>query len=282
VAFDGTGYGDDGNTWGAELLYANLTGYRRMGHLRYAPLPGGDIAARAPWRVALGYLSLEPSARAAFGSAFTDVPSRTLRVAEQSLVRQINAPLASSMGRLFDAAAAVIGVRRESQYEGQAAMELEALAGRAPGAVLPYAIGTDDAGRDQLDPLPLLIALGEQARAGRSWQELAAAFHETVVHATVAMVTRAADACACRVAALGGGCFQNARLLAGLTAALREAGYTVLAPRQLSPNDGAVSFGQAAVAAARLSQALPQSTSFPQKRESLNSDGEPSARAAER
>jgi hydrogenase maturation protein HypF len=252
IAYDGTGYGDDGNVWGAEILVADLTAYARVGQLRYAPLPGGDLAARSPWRVALGYLSLEPSAAGAFAAAFGTVAVSERSLAAQQITHRLNAPLASSMGRLFDAAAAILGVRWLAQYEGQAAMELEALAGRRPAQPLPFPVIECGNGTWSLDPIPLLVALGERRRIGVATPELAAAFHESVAAATATVAGRAAAAAGTRVVALGGGCFQNARLLVSLRARLEAVGLQVLTPRQLGPNDGAVSYGQAAVAAAML------------------------------
>ena len=250
VAYDGTGYGDDGNIWGSEILFADLAGYQRLAHLRYAPLPGGDAAARAPWRVALGYFSLEGTDR----PAMTDMPGLDARehaVAKRQLEHRINSPLASSMGRLFDAAAAVLGVRSHCSYEGQAAMELEALAGEHAAEPLSWGLTSDDTGW-VLDPLPLLDALGDRALRGETTEYLAAAFHETVIAATVALIQKAQLATSCNTVALGGGCFQNARLLGGLRRELARYGFEVLVPRVLGPNDGAVSLGQAAVAAALL------------------------------
>ncbi len=252
VAYDGTGYGDDGHTWGAEILITDLTGYRRAGQLRYAPMPGGDLAARRPWRAAAGYLSLEPAAAAAFAPAFAGIEPAKQILVQQQLTARLNTPLASSMGRLFDAAAAVLGVRHVAAYEGQAAMELEALAGDRPAQPLPFPVRPGPDGRWELDPIPLLVALGERRRRGASVPELAAAFHESVAAATAELVARVAAATWLGTVVLGGGCFQNARLLATLRARLEARGLRVLAPRALSPNDGAVSYGQAAVAAALL------------------------------
>jgi hydrogenase maturation protein HypF len=249
VAYDGTGYGEDGAVWGAEVLVSDLAGYERRGQLRYAPLPGGDLAVRRPWRVALGYLSLEPNAARAFARAFEGVDPQERSVAEQQIARELNAPPASSMGRLFDAAAAVLGARRVSYYEGQAAMELEALAGSRPAEPLPFPVLEGQNGSWLLDPLPLLVALGERLATGGDVGELAAQFHESVAEATATLVRRVGEGAGVGTAALGGGCFQNARLLAAVRARLEEAGFRVLVPRRLSPNDGAISYGQAAVAA---------------------------------
>jgi hydrogenase maturation protein HypF len=253
LAFDGTGYGDDGNVWGAECLVADLRGYRRAGHLRYARLPGGDLAAREPWRAALGYAALEPGAAPAFASAFAPVRPELLAVATQQVEQRLNAPLASSLGRLFDAAAAVLGVRTVNQYEGQAAMELEALAGRHAAQPFPFPMARTTDGTWVLDPVPLLVALGERRAAGVAVTELAARFHESIAAAADGLAARVAAEAGLSTVALGGGCFQNARLLTSLRARLEARGIRVLVPRQLGPNDGAVSYGQAAVAAALLS-----------------------------
>ena len=254
LAFDGTGYGDDGNVWGAEVIHADLHGYRRLAHLRYAPMPGGDRAAREPWRAALGYLSLETSLRRAFAAAFAAVPPRERAMAEVQIARHLNAPLASSMGRLFDAASAVLAVHTGRQFEGQAAMKLEALAGTRAGAAIDIPVLTaSDVW--QLDPLPLLAAIGERRAKGADPRQLAADFHESVVAAAARIAEASCERVGTRTVALGGGSFQNARLLTGIRAALEERGIRVLVPRELGPNDGAVSFGQAAVAAALLADA---------------------------
>lgn len=254
IAYDGTGYGDDGNVWGAEILLADLAEYRRVGQLRYAPMPGGDLAARRPWRAALGYLSLEPAAAGAFSRAFQSVPEAEHRLAARQIVSGLNAPLASSTGRLFDAAAAVLGLRHTSHYEGQAAMELEALAGDAPAEPLPFPVLDQDGGGWLLDPLPLLAALGERRAAGDDPGRLAARFHESVAAATAELARRACSAYGTGMVALGGGVFQNARLLTSLVRRLEALRLKVLVPRRLGPNDGAISYGQAVVAAALLAR----------------------------
>ncbi len=274
VAFDGTGYGDDGHTWGAELLLADLEGYSRLAQLRYAPMPGGDLAARAPWRVAAGYASLEPEWAGSFESAFRGVPGEARRIVEAQIERRLNAPLASSMGRLFDAAAVVLGGRLEASYEGQAAMELEALASRylaalATGSADPEEVITSLPKRARLpqiefpvdhpvgapaamDPVPLLAELGERRSAGEDAGLLAVAFHATVGETTVELAATACREHGIARVALGGGVFQNSLLLAIVGRGLEERGLEVLLPERLGPNDGCVSYGQAVVAAARL------------------------------
>ncbi len=260
VALDGTGFGDDGRVWGAEFLLADLTGYRRLGQLRYAPLPGGDLASRRPWRSALGYASLDPGSARAFDRAFASVPEAELAAARFQIERGLNAPEASSMGRLFDAAAAVLGIRAESGYEGQAPMELEALAGTRRGHELPFPVREGDDGRLRLDPLPLLVALGEGHRRGEDRGELAASFHDAVARTVVDVAERLARMSSVGTVALAGGCFQNERLLASVQAGLEARLLEVLLPIELGPNDGAISYGQAASAAARLGAASDPTT----------------------
>ncbi|MGE0353388.1 MAG: carbamoyltransferase HypF [Gemmatimonadales bacterium] len=251
LAFDGTGYGDDGLTWGAEVLHADLSGYRRLGQLRYAPLPGGDLAARMPWRAALGYLSLEPSAGPAFACAFEGVDPKEREIAQCQVAAGVNSPAASSMGRLFDAAAAILGVRRVSDYEGQAAMELESLAGRRVAREIRTRIA-DVEGRWIIDPVHLLIELGERRLNGEDPADLAADFHASVAWAATRVVRWASALAGASTVVLSGGVFQNARLLESMQTRLADLGLTVLTPQRLSANDGAISYGQAAVAAARL------------------------------
>lgn len=252
LAYDGTGYGDDGRVWGGELLVADLFRYRRVAHLRYAPLPGGDLAVRNPWRVALGYSELDSNLQKFFSGAFEGIDERELAVARGQLRAGLNSPEASSMGRLFDAAAAVLGVRRTCRYQAQAAMELEALAGDRPARPLPFTIGDAADGTWILDPIPTLAALGDLRARGRDPSSLAARFHETVVAATATLVERVARGTGLDRVVLSGGVFQNARVLAGTRSRLEAAGFRVLVPRRLGPGDGAISYGQAAVGAATL------------------------------
>jgi hydrogenase maturation protein HypF len=252
LAYDGTGLGDDGNVWGAEVMVADLIGYHRLAHLRYAPMPGGDLAARTPWRCLAGYASLSPE-NTTLQPTGRDPAAEDYRIALRQIERGINAPLASSMGRLFDAAAAVLGVRDVASYEGQAAMELESIADG--GRVLPLPFPVVDQGDGwQLDPVPLLSELAARKASGEPVPRLAAAFHESIAEASTDVVGQIRRTTGLDTVVLSGGTFQNARLLRSLRRRLLERSFRVLVPSQFSPNDGAISVGQAAVAAARLAQ----------------------------
>ena len=229
LVFDGTGYGTDGTLWGGELLRCDLASFERVAHLDPVPLPGGEAAIREPWRVAASFLE----------GAGEAVPWGRWRVVRESL--KANAPLSSGMGRLFDAVAAVLGVRDRVTYEGQAAIELEQLAGETPAEPWEWRFG---------DSAALVSRCHAEARAGRPGAETAAAFHETVA-------AGAAEACAAAGGAdtvvLSGGSFQNLRLLASTRRRLEAQGLRVLSHERVPPNDGGVSYGQAAIAARRLS-----------------------------
>ena len=238
VSWDGTGYGTDGTAWGGELLAATRGGFTRFAHLRAFRLPGGDAAAREPRRSAAGLLfALDPADDTAarwFGPG-------AWPVLRSALARGVRAPWTSSMGRLFDAVAALLGLRTASRYEGEAAMALEfAALGVAAGAS-GYTFDLRDG---VLDWAPAIRALRDDHAAGRPVGEIAADFHRGLALAIVA----AARALGHRQVALGGGCFQNVRLLAEAVAALRDAGFIPLWPRDVPPNDGGLSYGQLAAA----------------------------------
>jgi hydrogenase maturation protein HypF len=230
LVFDGTGYGTDGTLWGGELLRCDLAGFERLAHLTPVPLPGGEAAIREPWRVAASYLE----------QAGRPVPFDRWALVRQSL--QVNAPLSSGMGRLFDAAAALLGVREAVTFEGQAAIELELLAGQT--AAEPYAWHFGDGAE-------LIAAVHDDLAAGRPRDEIAAAFHETVAAAAAAAC---ADAGEPGTVVLSGGTFQNLRLAESTARNLEALGFRPLTHRLVPPNDGGISYGQAAVAAATLRQ----------------------------
>ena len=238
LALDGVGLGADGGIWGGELLQVDGAHFERLGHLRPLPLPGGDRAAREPWRLAAAALHLlgrDEDISRRFGAQAT--------VIRQMLERRINTPETSSAGRLFDAATALLGVRQINDYEGQAAMELEALAQRH-GPAPPLTDGFRLSGDGVLDMLPLLDRLADSAEPDAG----AAAFHATLALALSEWLRWAGERTGIRQVALGGGCFLNRLLTAQLCGRLETLGWRVLTAHQAPPNDGGLSLGQAWVA----------------------------------
>jgi hydrogenase maturation protein HypF len=252
IALDGTGYGPDGAIWGGEFLLADYAGYQRAAHLAYVRLPGGDRAVREPWRVALAWLEKAgikwaddlPPVRQAHQAA-GEGPD-PLPVILQQLSSGLNAPLTSSMGRLFDAATAIAGVRQAVSYEAQAAIELEALAEPAETGYYPLQLSGE-----LLDPAPVLQALVRDLRAGVSLPIISARFHNGIAEA-VGMVCRALrDQHGLETVVLSGGVWQNMFLLTRAVARLQQDGFTVLTHRQVPSNDGGLALGQALIAAAQ-------------------------------
>ena len=254
--YDGTGYGLDGTVWGGELLVGGIAGFERAGHLWPVRLPGGEQAVRQPWRMACAWLQEalgdEPPPLAGIE------PKRWRAVA--LLARSgLAAPETTSMGRLFDAVAALCGIRAEIHYEGQAAIELEAAA--EPGDHGRYELPlTGGPGHDArppagtaglvLDARPAVLAAAADIASGTAAGVVSARFHDGVAAATAEACARAASERGLGTAVLSGGVFLNRRLLEGTADALRAAGLRVLVPQRLPPGDGGIAYGQAAVAAA--------------------------------
>jgi hydrogenase maturation protein HypF len=242
VAFDGTGYGTDGAIWGGEFLVADYQGYQRALHLEYIPLPGGDAGTRKPARGALSYLlssGVEPE---------DDLPPlealsvQERRIVERQVCSRLNAPLTSSMGRLFDAVASIIGVRQEVNYEAQAAIELEALVDPHEGGVYPF-----DLGRDMIGVQPLIRAIVADTLAGLPKSVIAARFHNSLVTMILEACLRLREQYELKSVALSGGVFQNVTLLEKTLARLRAARFMVYTHRLTHPNDGGLALGQLAV-----------------------------------
>jgi hydrogenase maturation protein HypF len=272
VTFDGTGYGLDGAIWGGEFLIGDYAGFRRAAHVRYVGMPGGEQAVREPWRMALAHLLdagcdpalLEPA-----------VPRAQLRMAEQMLDKRLNSPITSSVGRLFDAVAALAGLRQRVSYEGQAAVELEWLASEAPGAKLyPYEITSPDAhcppsplvgegpgvwGRSTFDsssPPPLVIdtrplvrALAADCQRAAPREAIARAFHETLADIICDVCTRLRTTTGLNLVALTGGVFLNSVLTSLARRRLEQQDFRVVTHARVPPNDGGLSLGQLAIAA---------------------------------
>ncbi|MEV6862473.1 carbamoyltransferase HypF [Streptosporangium subroseum] len=250
VAFDGLGYGTDGTIWGGELLVADLTGFTRAGRLSPVPLPGGTAAIRQPWRMAAAHLD------AAYDGALPDglpVRSRNHRRWDDvvAVARSgVNSPLTSSAGRLFDAVAAITGLRDTAGYEGQAAIALEQRADPAERGAYPARL-LDDGSLVTIQVADLVRAVVEDMRGGVGPELVSARFHNGLAAATAEACVRLRESTGIGTVALSGGVFQNLLLLDGLVRALRLRDFRVLTHRTVPPNDGGISLGQAAVAAAR-------------------------------
>jgi hydrogenase maturation protein HypF len=238
IALDGIGLGSDGGMWGGELLRVDGADWTRIGHLAALAAPGGDRAAREPWRMAA-------SALHALGRGeeiAVRFPRRNANGIRALLERGVSCPRTTSAGRWFDAAAGLLGVREVASFEGQAAMLLEGLAARH-GSVAPLAGGFAIRG-GVLDLLPLMAAVADARESGQA----AAVFHATLAEALAQWASSAADSCGVRTVALGGGCFVNDILTRSLRARLHELGLETLEARQAPPNDGGLALGQAWVA----------------------------------
>ena len=248
VAFDGTGYGTDGTLWGGEFLIADYAGFERAGHLAAVPLPGGQAAIRQPWRIAAAYLD----GLDGLDAGSLDVMRRNSAQwpAIVAMARKgVNAPLTSSAGRLFDAVAALLGVRDAINYEGQAAIELEQLADPAERGAYHAAIDAREA--FHVRGADLIRAAAGDLMAGVPPAVIAARFHNGVAAVVEAACLRIRDRRALITVALSGGVFQNMLLLNQVVARLESRGFTVLTHSRVPCNDGGISLGQAVIAAAR-------------------------------
>ena len=260
ISLDGTGYGADGRIWGGEVLITQLGSFERFAHLAYVSMPGGDAAVKEPWRMALGALH----------AAGFDVESEQIvkllgaqpsevRVLLRMIERSINSPMTSSLGRLFDAVAAVVLNRRVVDYEAQAAIELEGIAVEEPdrfeqGNYVPELHEADE-GSGSVAVIrtgKLWKAVLDDLWRGVPARRIAARFHAGVAEGFINAAANARIETDINTVALSGGCMANRRLARLLRAGLEEEGFTVLQHRNVSPGDGGLSYGQAAVAAATL------------------------------
>ncbi|WP_086562138.1 carbamoyltransferase HypF [Streptomyces africanus] len=244
VAFDGTGYGDDGTVWGGEILLAGYSGFRRYAHLSPAPLPGGDAGVANPCRLALARLWAAGLPWDAALPCVKACAADELTVLQRQLERGLACAATSSMGRLFDAVSSLVGVCHRAGYEAQAALELEAAAASAWDAdTSAYAFGGD------LDPAPVLSALVADLRRGTPAPVLAARFHRAVARAVAEICRRARRDTGLATVALSGGVFANALLEEECARLLTGDGFAVLRHGEVPPNDGGLALGQLVVAA---------------------------------
>jgi len=246
VALDGTGYGADGKVWGGEFLVAGLADFERLAHLAYVPMPGAERAIKEPWRMTLAYLG---------SAAFPEleqagVPPADLAAVQQLLDKAVACPETSSMGRLFDGVSALLGICTRVSYEGQAAIELEAAAEAPDKVYYPFSLDVTTVPWT-IDPREILCNVLDDLRRGTPRGLIAARFHSTIIEVVRAVCVVARRERGLSTVTLSGGCFQNLRLLEGVTAALERDGFDVRYHRLVPTNDGGVSLGQAVVALAR-------------------------------
>jgi len=251
VAFDGTGYGADGNIWGGEFLVADYRGFTRMGHLEYLPLPGGALAIRKPYRIAIGYIlsllgeaALKPDL-----PLLKQVDSMEIDIIRKQIENKINSPLNSSCGRLFDAVSALIGVRGEVDYEAQAAIELEMLAYNEveETASYPFSITKQD-GLSLVKLRDLFSAIIYDLQGDTTQARIAARFHNTIARMIRELCQVISDETGITQVVLSGGVFQNRLLLRKTVSLLEASGFDVFTHRQVPCNDGGISLGQAVIA----------------------------------
>ena len=251
VAFDGTGYGTDSQIWGGEFLVCDFSGFERRGHLAYVPLAGGDSAVRQPWRSALAYLE------AAFGSdaaslplpLFREISAKQIAFVSKMIARQIQVVQTSSCGRLFDAVSSILGIRHETTYEGQAAVELESAASDGDRTYPFEFVGADPF---QIDLRKTIRAVTNDLLHGAPLPRISANFHGTMARVIVDACERIRQRDGLKRVCLSGGTFQNLRLLHASVTGLREHGFEVFIHHRVPTNDGGLALGQAVIANAIL------------------------------
>ena len=246
VVFDGSGYGTDGAVWGGEFMTGDYRAFRRAAHLRYVAMPGGEQAIREPWRMALAHLADSGCAAAPLRARVG--PPAWLGVLRQ-IERRFNSPMTSSVGRLFDAVAALAGVRDRVSFEGQAAIELECLATDVmEDGVYPFKI---ESGPSLIiDTRPLIAEVADDVRRGQAAAAIARRFHSTLVELIARVCCRIADDTGLRTVILSGGVFMNVVLTAETAARLTDEGFRVYRHQRVPPNDGGLCLGQLAIAGA--------------------------------
>ncbi|RME37221.1 MAG: carbamoyltransferase HypF, partial [Deltaproteobacteria bacterium] len=253
VIFDGIGLGDDGTVWGGEFLVGDARDYRRAAHLLPVPMPGGDAATREPWRMAVSWL------QTAFGDDWPDIPlvhsldKGEVRLLQQMMARGLNSPMTSSCGRLFDAVAALCGLRDRVSYEGQAALELEMAIDREEVEHLyAWTLREDESESLQLDVRPLIRGVVDDILVGSGAGEIACRFHLSLAQAVTDVCVRLSSRTGLKTVALSGGVFQNRFLTEALSGLLASRGLEVLRHSLVPPNDGGLALGQAVIAGTRL------------------------------
>ncbi len=254
ITLDGTGLGTDGAIWGGEVLTCTLTDFKRRAHLKYVPMPGGDAAVREPWRMAAAFLWQ------VWGMDFLDldlplihrVGRDRLSFVAKMMEKEVNSPLTSSCGRLFDAVASLGGIRDKMTFEGQAAMDLQAVSKRdgAPPYGMCFKEISDGAGKVmvEMDPCPVIREMVEDVQKGRSLGEMGGRFHETVIQGFSLAALKVRDSTGINQVVLSGGVFNNGLILTGILKRLENMGMRVYTHGKVPAGDGGISLGQAVIA----------------------------------
>jgi len=247
VAFDGTGYGTDGQIWGGEFLVADLAGFERRAHFRYVPLPGGDQAIREPWRAALSYLidTFGPQHAWPDMPFWNAIPRQRLETVQTMIRQGVNTVQTSSCGRLFDAVAAILGLRLEVNFEGQAAILLETVADSGRDDRYPFEMEMSEPWQIDMRPAIREIVVDVESRAPVGI--VSARFHNTITAVIVEICDRLRTSEKLNRVCLSGGAFQNVYLLTRSVAGLRRHGFEVFLHSEVPPNDGGLSLGQAVI-----------------------------------
>ncbi|MBN1756089.1 carbamoyltransferase HypF [bacterium] len=248
VAFDGLGYGRDGNLWGGEFFLGDYSGFQRMAHLTYVPMPGGTVAIKEPWRMTISYLTyLGGTNNLEFMIKLTDaINPEQIKLINSMIINKLNSPLTSSVGRLFDAVSALLGVCTQVTYEGQAAIELEAIAGDIPKS--PYNFGIEFDQVYIINPLKIFEEIIAELQLGIPRRAIAAKFHVTVAQIILQTCLKIRDDTGINSVVLSGGVFQNTLLLQIAKEKLSQNRFKVYIPSRTPVNDGCISLGQIALA----------------------------------
>jgi len=256
IAWDGTGYGTDGRIWGGEIMLVTYKGFQRLAHLLYVPLPGGEMAVKEPWRMALSYLILAGEEEflanwrnlpEEFADFLSQIGEKKIEAVSQMVKKNFNSPLASSMGRLFDAVSSLLGICHYNTYEGQSACELEAIAEDCDDF---YNFELQGDNPFIINPLPVLKGILRDLKEGKNKEYIASRFHQSLVEMLVRILPIILQHFGVKKVALSGGVFQNALLLSKSLKRLREAGFIPITHSRVPTNDGGIALGQAAIARA--------------------------------
>jgi hydrogenase maturation protein HypF len=246
ISFDGTGYGTDGHIWGSEFFICDLNDFERVSHFKYIPQPGGDLVTKHPWRMMLAYMHhyFGSDAVDQYPSLFGDVPQIEMEMVIAMLQKNINCPLTSSAGRLFDAVSALLGICKTASYHAEPPMRLESVAKEITGH---YPFNSDT----EIDFKLAFEAILKDMKQGTDIGLISGKFHNTIVQIIIDMVKKISQPSGIKKVVLSGGSFQNRILLKKAEDSLKDANFVVFSQSAIPSNDGGIALGQLAIAAKR-------------------------------